>query len=68
MHEKTGQILRLSSVFRSIDSDKIPSAAHRSIQSEVKSDHEIKAIITELQMEGGRPLDEKGEVRVRNLY
>ena len=53
MHKKTNQILKLSKIFKSAErkSDKRNSRPG-SITSEVKSDHEIKEIITELQKEG----------------
>lgn len=46
MHKKTNQVLKLSSIFKKNNDSNV---MRESIQSEVKSDHEIKAIITELQ-------------------
>ena len=55
MHSQTNKILKLSSIFKSIDSEKYNGTPAKSIQSEVKSDHEIKQIITELQKEDASP-------------
>ena len=50
MHKETNKVLRLSAIFRKGTSER-ENPLRESVQSEVKSDHEIKAIITELQAE-----------------
>ena len=54
MHKKTNQVLKLSRVIKTTN-DKDPKrnrSPDKSIQSEVRSDQEIKQIITELQSTG----------------
>ena len=54
MHKKTIQFLKLSRVLKTMN-DKDPKrniSPEKSVQSEVRSDNEIKQIITELQSTG----------------
>ena len=54
MHKKTNQVLKLSKLFKSNKTPIESQSPSKSIQSEVKSDHEIKEIITELQKEDAK--------------